>query len=149
MFRKIALSAALVLFSVTAFGHDEGHGPKIKNQGKYGGRMSSVIFKKDASNKHAKAQYAAEMTSSADGTLRLYFYDTKLQPASISVKQVTGNASYKSKDTRKSTTSKIEFKQNGSSFDSKLPADIGGTVSLEVDIATKDGEYMAAFPRIK
>jgi hypothetical protein len=149
MFKKIVLSAALAMSSVVAFAHDEGHGPKIRNQGKYGGRLSSVIFKKDANNSSAKAEYAAELTSSSDGTLRLYLYDTKLQPVSLSPKQVTGNASYKSKETRKSTTSKIDFKQNGDSFESKLPADIDGTVSLEVDIATKNGDYMAAFPRIK
>ena len=149
MIKRTLLTAMLAVGSVSAFAHDEWHGPKITKQGKYGGKLSAVIFKKDATNHHAKAQYAAEMTKSGDGKLRLYFYDTDFKPKNISATSVSGTASYKSKETRKSTDTKIEFKPSGDAFEAQLPKDIDKTVSVEVEIETKDGEYMAAFPRMR
>lgn len=63
------------------FAHDEGHGPKLTDQGKRGGVMSPVIDKKDYS-KGAKAAvvYKGELVMSEDGTVRVYLYDVGMNP---------------------------------------------------------------------
>lgn len=81
--RKLFLAIALVM-SCAASAHDEGHGPKLSDSGKYGGIVSGVILKAD-SKKGAKAElvHKAELVRSIDGTIRVYLYDLKMVPLDI------------------------------------------------------------------
>ena len=64
-----------------SYAHDEGHGPKLTDQGRQGGVVSPVIDKKDYS-KGAKAPvvYKGELVRSEDGTVRVYIYDAQMNP---------------------------------------------------------------------
>jgi hypothetical protein len=143
------IAVALTLTGASAFAHDSGHGPKVMAQGKFGGKLSAVILKKEANNSSAKAYYAAELTKAADGKLRLYFYDTKMASATPTITVISGLANYKSKTAKKSVTEKVDFKKEGENYEAQLPADVDGSVSVEVVMMTPDGELMAAFPRMR
>ena len=41
------LTALLLVFCLNVLAHDEGHGPKLKDVGKKGGRVTSVVLAKD------------------------------------------------------------------------------------------------------
>lgn len=149
MIKRVLILIFISLLGLNARAHEGEHGPKVKNQGKYGGKMASVILKKDLDNSSATAIYIAELTLSADGTLRVYFYDKSLDFISINAKSIVGNISFKDKKTRKETHSKIDFVANGNGFEAKIPSSINRASSLEIDINTPENDYVAAFPRIK
>lgn len=149
MIKSIFLTIAMAFTGSIAHAHDSGHGPKMTLQGKFGGKLSAVILKKEANNSSAKAHFAAELTKTTDGKLRLYFYDTKMGTLNPEIKMISGLSTYKSKASKKSVTEKFDFKKEGDIYEAQLTPDVDGSVSIEVEMLTKDGEFMAAFPRMK
>jgi len=71
------------LFLLPSFGgaHDEGHGPKLSDQPKQGGKVAPVIAAADAS-RGAKASliYKSEIVKNEDGTIKVFLYDSKMNP---------------------------------------------------------------------
>jgi len=64
----------LLALCLNAVAHDEGHGPKLKDVGRRGGRVTSVVLAKDA-GKGASAElvYKGEIVRSKDGAVKIYF----------------------------------------------------------------------------
>lgn len=80
---KRLIASLMLLGSVAApvLAHDEGHGPKLTDQGQQGGVVSPVIDKADAA-KGAKASvvYKAELVRFEDGKVSVYLYDQDMTP---------------------------------------------------------------------
>lgn len=76
---KMTITLIALLASLTAFSHDEGHGPKLVDSGKYGGVLASVIKEADIS-KGTKSErvYKAELVKSEDNEISVYIYDEKM-----------------------------------------------------------------------
>ena len=75
----------LFVISISAFAHDEGHGPKVKDAGLYGGILASVLPEAELKkNHHAKAVFKAELIRAQDGKLSLYFHTPDMKPATLS-----------------------------------------------------------------
>lgn len=74
------LCLVLCLFSAPyGLAHDEGHGPKLTDAGKYGGLVAPIIDMKDIKKgSHAEVLYKAELVLSSDGKVRLYLYDKSM-----------------------------------------------------------------------
>lgn len=149
MIKKFFICVAASFLSLSVFAHDEGHGPKVKNQGKYGGKMTSVILKKDHDAADAKAHYIAELTLSNDGMLRVYFYDTNLQPTVIAPKALTGTLIIKNKNAKNSSKTNLVFNPKGNSFEAKIDPVANRSAGLELVISTAEQDYLADFVRIK
>lgn len=149
MFYKLFVFTVGCVLSLFAYAHDGAHGPRVKKQGKYGGKMASVILKKDHDNSEAKAQYIAELTLSNEGMLRVYFYDTDLQPTTFDAKAITGTLVSKNKIKQNSSNTQLVFTLNGNSFEAKVDPSTSRAAGLELVISTTSNDYLADFARIK
>lgn len=78
------LLVLLFALSLTVLAHDEGHGPKVKDAGLYGGILASVMPEAELKkNHHAKASFKAELIRAQDGKLSLYFHNIDMKPANL------------------------------------------------------------------
>ncbi len=73
---KYVMSIALLL-SGLAFGHDEGHGPKLSDSPKQGGKVASVVDAK-AKGDAAAVLYKSELVQDASGNVKVYLYDREM-----------------------------------------------------------------------
>lgn len=85
MKKLIITSAMALLVSASGFAHDGGHGPKVTDIGKHGGKITAVIAKKDQElGPKAKMYHKAELVRVKDGSgkigFRFYVYDKAMKP---------------------------------------------------------------------
>jgi hypothetical protein len=93
------------MLSGGALAHDEGHGPKLTDAGKYGGLVAPIIDMKDIKKGlHAEVVYKAELVLSSEGKVRLYLYDASMKPLDLAkfTKEVKGVLETKTKGKHKS-----------------------------------------------
>ena len=70
----------ITLMTASAYAHDGGHGPKLGDQPKYGGKVAAVINKKEVKKgTDAKLLYKAELTKNSQNIIRVYMYNTKMK----------------------------------------------------------------------
>ncbi len=136
-------------FTTSASAHDEGHGPKLADTGKYGGLVSAVVLKADASKGGSAALvHKAELVRSTDGTTRYYLYNTEMKPLDVKGFDTKASASMASKvkGKWKSITFPLELK-NGV-FSGKMPTP--EAKPYNVDITVKEGgkELLSAFDNL-
>jgi len=148
MKEQLIASVIALLMSSNAYAHDEGHGPKLADTGKYGGLVSAVVLKADA-KKGAKADlvHKAEM-SRADGTVRVYLYDKNMKPLDVKAFDKTANASMgaKVKGKWKDTSFPLELKDN--SFQGKMPKPEGKPYNIDVTFKENGTELLSAFDNL-
>ena len=83
MRKKILSLIITALLSPKLFAHDEGHGPKLGDQAKFGGVIAAVISASEVEKgRKADLIYKAELTKNSDGIVRLYFYDIEMKAVS-------------------------------------------------------------------
>lgn len=126
-----------------AYAHDGGHGPKIKKQGKYGGKVV-VMTAKDG---EAKNSYKGEMTRSSGGDLRLYVYGQ--DGSSKKMKSAKGKVTYRSKETGKEKNEAVEFEKKSTHFLASLPDDAGRSVNVSVEVKAGDATLTGTFKRLR
>lgn len=78
-------SAIALLLSAPSFAHDGGHGPKVTDIGKHGGKITAVIAKSDQElGPKAKMYHKAELVRVKDSKgnigFRFYVYDKAMKP---------------------------------------------------------------------
>lgn len=146
--KKMIIALALVI-SGTAFAHDEGHGPKLADTGKYGGLVSGVVLKADAKKGASAALvHKAELVRSADGTVRVYLYDQKMAPLDLKGFEGKGTASLgaKVKGKYKESAFALELKEN--SFVGKMPKPEGKPYNIDVTVKENGRELLTAFDNL-
>lgn len=146
---KKILIALMICVSVTTFAHDEGHGPKISDGGKYGGLVSAVVMKSDASmGARAALVYKAELVRSADGNLRVYLYDHDMKPIDMTTFESKATAVLAAKIKGKWTDTKfgLEFKDNF--FIGKMPKIQKKPYNIDITIKQKGKELITAFDNL-
>lgn len=137
------------LLSTSTWAHDEGHGPKLADTGKYGGLVSAVVNKADApKGANAPLVHKAELVRSADGTVRVYLYDTEMKPLDLKAFDAKGSASLaaKVKGKWKDTSFPLEVKSN--SFVGKMPKPEGKPYNIDVTIKEAGNELLSAFDNL-
>lgn len=109
------LALALALFAVNGYAHDEGHGPKLTDSGKYGGLVRPVVDMKEV-KKGTKASlvYKAELVRSSSGKVRVYLYDTEMKPLDLNSidSDATGILGAKVKGKYKTQNFKLKREEN-------------------------------------
>lgn len=145
---KKILVLALAL-SLNAFGHDEGHGPKLTDSPKQGGVVTSVVLAKDAS-KGPKAEllHKAELVRSADGTVKVYYYDKAMNPLKAGTLASSAKATLITQKKGKVTTQDFDLKFVEDHFEGKAPKPARKPYNIDVKAKEGDKELLAAFDNL-
>jgi len=146
--KNVTIALALA-FAPLAFAHDEGHGPKLSDTGNFGGIVSGVVQKSEAS-KGAKATliYKAELVRAQDGTVRVYFYDDKMNQLDLASFDAKGSAGLAAKVKGKYKNSEFALAKEGKTFVGKMPKPEGKPYNIDVTVKEKGRELLSAFDNL-
>jgi len=90
---KRLLMMPLLLSSLAAFGHDEGHGPKLDDSPREGGMLAPVVLASEAKlGPKAALVYKAELVRGEDGAVKVFLYDGALKPLMLAGLSPKANA---------------------------------------------------------
>jgi hypothetical protein len=146
---KIILLAGLIAIATPALAHDEGHGPKLTDTGKYGGVITAVVESKDAAlGTKAPLVYKAELTRSEDGTVRVYLYDAAMKPLPVESLEKTAKATVIAVKGGKEVTAPFALTLEGNSFVGKAPAPAAKPFNIDVILKGGGKELLAAFDNL-
>jgi hypothetical protein len=146
---KNLLTTIIMALAFTAQAHDEGHGPKLSDTGKYGGLVSAVVAKADAKlGAKAPLVHKAELVRAADGTVRIYLYDTTMKPLDLAGFDARGSATLAAlvKKKYKDTDFKLELKDG--SFTGKMPKPAGKPYNIDITVKQNGKELLSAFDNL-
>ncbi len=143
------LTVLLLAFFMNAFSHDEGHGPKLKDVGKKGGRVTSVVLSKDA-GKGAAAElvYKGEIIRSKDGKIKIYFYDKDMSPLKLEKFAKAAKATLISGKAGKATEKVFDLAFVTDHFEGMIPLPIPRRYNIDVRVSEGDKELLAAFDNL-
>lgn len=147
---KTILITIALLASFLAHAHDEGHGPKLGDQPKYGGKVAAVIDKSEVS-KGTKAVliYKAELTKNNQNLVRVYIYDQKMKPLTLEkFKEASAELHFKDKKTKKWGTHKFKMEKKENAFVGKLPTSPRRPFSIDISIGGDKKTYFMAFDNL-
>lgn len=145
MNKIVVIFFSIFLFKFS-FAHDGGHGPKVSNNGKYGGKVAAVILASEESKSHkAKLQFKAEATVEGK-TIRIYLYDKKMNKISLKDFQASKK---KAKVLGLFSDDEYSLKKGKRSFEGTLPK--GTTTPFSTDVFVKKGgvEYFVSFSNVE
>ncbi len=146
--KKLFILCAL-LWSIPAFAHDEGHGPKLTDSPKQGGVLTSVVAASEQGlGSKAQLIYKAELVRSEDGTVRIYLYNPKMEPLPLTVFNSAAKASLLTEKKGKVTENAFELKTEGNAFTGKAPAPASKPFSIDVRFKEGAKELLAAFDNL-
>ncbi len=146
---KALLLTACLASSFPAFAHDEGHGPKLSDTGKFGGLVSAVVDRKQASlGSKAELRYKAELVRSPDGKVQVYLYDSTMKPVDGSAWDMKGKVTMATRKKGKMQSKDFEVSFDGKSFSGQMPELIGKPFNLDFIFKDKDKELLTAFDNL-
>ncbi len=145
--QSVVFSCVLVS-SMPLMAHDEGHGPKLNDSGKFGGTVSAVVEKKEAGlGAKAKLQYKAELVRSAEGKVQVYLYDSTMKPVDASSWAKIGTVTAAPlKKGSKSKSFPVNFE--GKAFTGQIPEGISKPFNLDFVFVEKGRELLSAFDNL-
>jgi hypothetical protein len=144
------LSAAIIFgIALSTYAHDEGHGPKLADTGKYGGIVSGVINLKDA-KKGAKADliYKAELVRTPEGKVRVYLYDKEMKPLDLAKVDKAAKGILGGKVKGKYKADKFDLKLEGNSFVGDAPKSQAKPYNLDFQFKEPERELLTAFDNL-
>ena len=145
---KIFLTLVMA-FSLSAFSHDEGHGPKITDAPKQGGVVAPVILAKEASlGTKAQMKYKAEIARTQDGIVRVYFYDQAMNILKAGVLAPKARAYLISGKKGKIKEQKFEMVWTEDHFQAKSPKPTRKPYNIDVIIIEGSTELLVAFDNL-
>jgi hypothetical protein len=143
------LVVACLASSIPSFAHDEGHGPKISDTGKFGGLVSAVVEKKYALlGAKAELHYKAELVRSPDGKVQVYLYDSAMKPVDGSTWDKKGKVTMATQKKGKMQSKDFEVTFDGKAFSGQMPEVIGKPFNLDFIFKDKDKELLTAFDNL-
>lgn len=143
------LTVLLLALSLSAFAHDEGHGPKLKDVGKKGGRVTSVVLAKDAGKgTGAQLVYKSEIVRSKDGNIKVYFYDKDMSPLKLESFAKTAKATLISGKAGKEVSKDFDLTFVADHFEGTTPKPIPRRYNIDVKVSEGDKELLAAFDNL-
>ena len=148
--KKTLYAMALIIgFSGAALAHDEGHGPKLSDSGKFGGLVSPVVKKSEAKlGPKAGLVYKAELARASDGTVRIYLYDTEMKPLSLEKfdKETTATVGSRVKGKWKQVA--FDLEQKDGAFVGKMPKPQSKPYSIDVNVKEGGTDLLSAFDNL-
>lgn len=141
--------ALIMSFSATALAHDEGHGPKLSDAGKFGGLVSPVVKKSEAKlGPKAGLVHKAELARASDGTVRIYLYDVEMKPLNLEKfdKKTTATIGSRVKGNWKQVA--FDLEQKNGAFVGKMPKPESKPYSIDVQVMEGGTELLSAFDNL-
>jgi hypothetical protein len=82
--QKIILSLS-ILFSLSIFSHEGGHGPALKDESHHGGKVTAIILSSEVEKgRAAKMLYKGELVfHSRKQEVKLYLFDNEMKPLNL------------------------------------------------------------------
>ncbi len=146
---KAILVTAGLMMSLPSFAHDEGHGPKLADTGKFGGLVSAIVEKKDAKlGPKAPLVYKAELVRSPDGKVQVFLYDATMKPVDASTWDKTGKVSMATQKKGKWISKNFTVTYDGKAFTGQMPELLGKPFNLDFVLKDKDKELLSAFDNL-
>ena len=147
--KKFIVVLAALSFTSIAGAHDEGHGPKLADTGKYGGLVSAVVLKADAGKGgSAPLVHKAELVRSTDGTTRFYLYDAAMKPLDAKGFEAKASASMAAKVKGKWKTVTFPLELKDGSFSGKMPTPEAKPYNIDVTVKEGGKELLSAFDNL-
>lgn len=146
---KKIITTLLLVASFFASAHDEGHGPKLMDNGKKGGTLSPMILASEAHiGSKATLVYKAELVKSSDNTnIKIYVYDKEMK-ATLKQLAITAKATIISGLGKKSTSEEISLKFVEDHFEGTLPKIKKKPFSIDFKVNEGSKEFLAAFENL-
>lgn len=139
----------VLVATLTSSAHDDGHGPKATDSGKFGGLVASVVLKKeDVLGAKAKLVYKSELVRSADGTTRMYLYDEKMNLLNTKDIKPQATASVSSKIKGKWTSQQFALDLKDGVFIGKMPKPQSKPYNVDIVFSDKSNELLTAFDNL-
>ncbi|MCB0362951.1 MAG: hypothetical protein KDD35_09515 [Bdellovibrionales bacterium] len=141
------LTITLLLAGHFAFAHDEGHGPKLGDQPKFGGKVVAVI-NKDEVSKGTKATmlYKAELTKTNQNVVRVYLYDKEMKPMKVEeFGAAKGELQFKDRKTKKWSGHEFKFEKKDGFYEGKLPTEPRKPFNVDVTLKQMEKNLFMAF----
>jgi hypothetical protein len=140
-----------LLFSLSTFAHDEGHGPAVKDAGLYGGILAPAMKESDLkAHSHERAvKFKAELIRAQDGTLTLYFHTPDMKKAEFA--QFAEKAKVKmevKKAGKYSYVGEFEMVKKGHSYTGKLPQVRTRPFNLDVFVTVNNEKLFVGFSNL-
>jgi hypothetical protein len=144
------LTAVLSAFVASvALAHDDGHGPALSDAGKFGGIVSGVVLKSEASKgAHAGLVYKAELARAQDGTVRVYLYNDKMQPLDLKTVDAKATATLSAKVKGKYKNTAFNLEKKDGSFIGKMPKPDAKPYNIDVVFKEPNRELLSAFDNL-
>jgi hypothetical protein len=139
-----------MLMAGNAWAHDDGHGPKLGDQPKFGGAVTAVINHKEVeAGRDAKLLYKAELTKNSSGMVRVYFYDKNMKPVELEAfTDAEGQLLYKDRKTRKGASKSFDLEKKGNHFEGKMPLKPMPPFNIDVTVKKGDRKLFMAFDNL-
>lgn len=149
MKKTILMMGFIIGFSQATFAHDEGHGPKLSDAGKFGGLVSPVVKKADAKlGAKAVLVYKAELSRSSNGTARVYIYDAEMKQVDLKTFDKKATASLASKSKGKWTESSFSLEQKEGVYIGQMPKTTSKPYNIDVTFKENGTELLSAFDNL-
>lgn len=146
---KKMILAAILMSGLAASAHDEGHGPKVSDTGKYGGLVAPIVKKSEAKlGAKAALVHKAELVRSSDGTVRLYAYDTAMKPLDVNMLNTKATAILARKVKGKWMDTEFPLELKDGAFVGKMPKNETKPYNIDVTLKEKDTELLTAFDNL-
>ncbi len=141
--------AVCLMTSGSALSHDEGHGPKLTDSGKYGGLVAPIIDLKDLKKgPHADVVYKAELVLSGDGKVRLYLYDASMKPLDLAKFANGAKGVLETKTKGKYKTVDFTMSLEGKAFVGQSPKPASKPFNLDFHIKEGERALLTAFDNL-
>ena len=147
---KTVLITIALLMSQMVLAHDEGHGPKLVDQPKFGGKVAAVIDKSEI-KKGTKATllYKAELTKNNQNVVRIYLYDKDMKPLTLeSFKDASVELQFKDKKTKKWGSHEFKLEKKDNAYVGKLPKSPRRPFNIDVNIDENAKTLFMAFDNL-
>lgn len=146
---KSLLLTIVMFLSFNLLAHEGGHG-EVSEGGKFGGVTAPLVNKSEAGQgQKAKTLFKAELVRSADGTLRLYLFDTKMNLLPLTDFSETVKAKLEVKKKGKFTyVGDFELKKGTNHFVGKLPAVEYKPFNIDMFLNNKKQELFVGFSNL-
>jgi hypothetical protein len=148
---KYILSAVLIALNMTSLtvAHEGGHGPKLRDNAKYGGHLAPAIWQKDlAKGHHAPLIYKGELTRSQDGTIRLYLYDTHMKPLKLNNFKPKAVATLVIKKRKKRKETRFHLQKETNAFVGKIPKITRRPFDIDIVVHQGDQALLVSFDNL-
>ncbi len=146
---KKIIVALVFLVSTLAFAHDEGHGPKLSESGKFGGVLASVIDESEIKlGNSAKRLYKAELVRSESNELMIYLYDEKMNLHPLKSFEPEGLAKVEFKKNKKYIKTAFKLKLKGNHFEGIAPKPERKPFNIDVHLVEGAKKLFVAFDNL-